>query len=79
MNFFFLAGAGWCEAFFPQAYIFWLMGKFQAGNSVQKWSWLSGVMVAPLFWIFLLPPHDNQRILTLGEKMHASPAVEKFT
>ncbi|MDP2777758.1 MAG: hypothetical protein Q8O48_08930, partial [Anaerolineales bacterium] len=78
MNLFFLAGVGWCEAFFPQAYIFWLVDKFQAGNSIKKWSWLSGVMIAPLFWIFLLTPYDNQRILTLGEKLHASPAVEKF-
>ncbi|MHB8777655.1 MAG: YncE family protein [Anaerolineales bacterium] len=79
MNLFFLAGVGWSEAFFPQIYIFWLVDKFQAGNSIKKWSWLSGVMIAPLFWIFLLTPYDNQRILTLGEKLHASPAVEKFT
>ncbi len=78
MNLFFLAGVGGCEAFFPQAYIFWLVDKFQAGNSIKKWSWLSGVMIAPLFWIFLLTPYDNQRILMLGEKLHASRAVEKF-
>ena len=78
MNIFFLTGVGWCEAFFPQAYVFWLMDKFQMRNSFKKLSWLSGVMIAPLIWIFLLTPYDNQRIITFGEKLHASPAVEKF-
>jgi DNA-binding beta-propeller fold protein YncE len=54
------------------------MEKFQARTSIKKWSWLSGVLIVPLFWLFLLTPYDNQRILTLGEKLHASPAVEKF-
>lgn len=78
LNFVFLAGVGLSEAIFPQAYVFWLMEKFQAGASIKKWSWLSGVLIAPLFWLFLLTPYDNQRILTLGEKLHASPLVEKF-
>jgi 6-phosphogluconolactonase (cycloisomerase 2 family) len=34
--------------------------------------------MAPLFWVFLLTPFDNQRIITLGEKLHPEPAVEKF-
>ncbi|MBI3150623.1 MAG: hypothetical protein HYZ21_00675 [Chloroflexi bacterium] len=78
MNLVFLAGVGLSEAVFPQAYVFWLMGKLQAGALIKKWSWVSGVVIAPLFWIFLLTPYDNQRILTLGEKIHASPMVEKF-
>lgn len=78
LNLVFLAGVGLCEALFPQAYILWLVEKFQAGLSIKKWSWLSGVLIAPLFWLFLLTPYDNQRILTLGEKIHASPSVEKF-
>jgi DNA-binding beta-propeller fold protein YncE len=78
LNLVFLAGVGLSEAIFPQAYTFWLMEKFQAGVSIKKWSWLSGVLIAPLFWLFLLTPYDNQRILTLGEKLHASPSVEKF-
>ncbi|MBI5824266.1 MAG: hypothetical protein HZB18_09585 [Chloroflexi bacterium] len=78
MNLVFVAGVGVSEAVLPQAYIFWLMGKLRASASIKKWSWLSGVVIAPLFWIFLLTPYDNQRILTLGEKIHASAAVEKF-
>jgi len=78
MNIFFLTCVGWCEAFFSQAYIFWLLEKFQAGCSIKKWSWLSGVLIAPLFWLFLLTPYDNQRIITLGEKLHVSSEVEIF-
>lgn len=80
MNLVFVAGVGLSEAFLPQAYLYWLMpaAKLQAEVSIKRWSWLSGVFVAPLFWFFLLTPYDNQRILTLGEKIHASPAVEKF-
>lgn len=78
LNFVFVAAVGLSEAFFPQAYIFWLMEKFRARTAIKKWSWLSGVLIAPLFWLFLLTPYDNQRILTLGEKLHASPSVEKF-
>lgn len=78
---FFIAGIGVTEALMPQAYLFWLAEKFQDKNSAafrQKWSWLAGVLIAPLFWVFLFTPADNQRILTLGEKLHANPAVEKF-
>ena len=78
MNFVFLSAVGLSEAVLPQAYIFWLMDKFQARTSIKKWSWLGGVLIVPLFWLFLLIPYDNQRILTLGEKLHANPAVEKF-
>ena len=78
VNFVFLAVIGLSEAILPQAYVFWLMDKFQARTSVKKWSWLGGVLIVPIFWLFLLTPYDNQRILTLGEKLHASPAVEKF-
>ena len=80
MNLVFVAGVGLSEAFLSQAYVFWLMPaeKMRSGASIKKWSWLSGVVIAPLFWIFLLTPYDNQRVLTLGETLHASPAVEKF-
>ncbi len=74
----FLAGVGAVEAFVPQAYILWMAEKIQAGTSIKKWSWVCGVLVAPLVWIFLLVPFDNQRVLTLGERLHASAAVEKF-
>ena len=77
-NLFFLAGVGLSEAFLPQAYALWLMEKFQVRKSIKSWSWLGGLLIAPLFWVFLLTPYDNQRILTLGEKMHANPSVEKF-
>jgi hypothetical protein len=78
LNLVFLSAIGLSEALFPQAYSFWLMEKFQARTSIKKWSWMGGVLIAPLFWLFLLTPYDNQRIFTLGEKLHASPAVEKF-
>ncbi len=78
LNFVFLAGVGLCEALFPQAYFAWLTGKLKPGSSFPKWSWIFGIILAAVFWIFLLTPYNNQRILTLGEKMHASPAVEKF-
>lgn len=78
MDLFFLAGVGWCEAFFSQAYVCWLADKLRAGSPFKKWSWLSGAIIVPIFWIFILTPYDSQRILTLGEKLHASPAVEKF-
>ncbi|MDP1548496.1 MAG: hypothetical protein Q8L87_20985 [Anaerolineales bacterium] len=79
---FFIAGIGFAEAFVPQSYFLWLIDQLRNGKSANalppKWSWLAGVIIAPLFWIFLLTPFDNQRILTLGEKLHADPAVEKF-
>ncbi len=78
LNFVFLSSVGLSEAIFPQAYGLWLMEKFQARTSIKKWSWLAGVLIVPIFWLFLLTPYDNQRILTLGEKLHASSSVEKF-
>lgn len=78
MNLVCLAGIGWVEAFFPQAYFLWLMDQFRAGDSIKKWSWLAGAAAAPLLWVFVLVPFDNQRMLTLGERLHASPSVEKF-
>lgn len=78
LNFVFVAVVGLTEAIFPQSYTFWLMEKFQARESIKKWAWISGMLIVPLFWLFLLTPYDNQRILTLGEKLHANPSVEKF-
>lgn len=75
---FFLAGIGIVEALVPQAYVIWLWRKTRGGDAPLSRSWLAGVLVAPLFWVFLFTPHDNQRILTLGEKLHPDPAVEKF-
>jgi len=78
---FFIAGIGIAEILVPQSYFLWLSEKIKKKTSAafpQKWSWLAGILIAPLFWVFLFTPADNQRILTLGEKLHASPAVEKF-
>jgi len=74
----FLAGVGIVEALFPQSYIVWLMNIGQAKDSLKKWSWLSGILVASLLWIFLLVPYDNQRVFTLAERLHANPSVQKF-
>ncbi len=49
-----------------------------AKDSLKKWTWTGGVLVASLIWIFLLLPYDNQRVFTLTEGLNADPAVEKF-
>lgn len=72
------AGAGLVEALFPQGYLLWLANQFGAGDSLKRWSWLAGVIAAPALWMVVLVPPDNQRMLTLGERLHASPAVERF-
>lgn len=77
-NIVFTAAVGLSEAVLPQAYSLWLMEKFQVRASIKNWSWLAGILVASVFWVFFLTPYNNQRILTLGEKLHANPAVEKF-
>jgi len=74
----FLAGIGFVEALFPQAYIAWLMNLGQAKDSLKRWSWLSGVLVASFLWVFLLIPHDSQRVFTLAERLHANPSVQRF-
>jgi DNA-binding beta-propeller fold protein YncE len=78
MNLVFLAGVGLIEALFPQSYVIWLAKKIRADMPIKKWSWLAGVLIAPLFWVFILTPFDNQRVITLGEKIHANPSVQKF-
>ena len=75
---FMLAGVGVIEALIPQAYIHWLEGQLQIGKRWVKYAHLTGVFVAPFFWVFILTPADNQRIITLGEILHPEPAVEKF-
>ena len=75
---FMLAGVGVVEAFIPQAYFHWLESPLQIGKRWMKLAPLAGVLVAPFFWIFILTPVDNQRIITLGEVLHPEPAVEKF-
>lgn len=78
MSLVFVPLVGWSEAVVPQAYLLWLLEKFQIRSSIKAWTWLAGIFAAPLIWVFVLIPYNNQRILTLGEILHASPAVEKF-
>lgn len=75
----FLVGVGISEAIFPQAYTSGLLNLFPKLDQIKKWSWVSGVLIIPLLWVFLLIPYDNQRVFTLAEKVHADPAVEKFS
>lgn len=75
----FLVGIGISEAVFPQAYSFGLLNLFPKLDQIKKWSWISGVLIIPLLWVFLFIPYDNQRVFTLAEKVHADPAVEKFS
>lgn len=77
---FFLFGVGLAEVLIPQAYIAWLADSLYDGKKsfLREFSWVSGVLTASIFFVFLLTPHDNQRILTLGEKLNYDPAVEKF-
>jgi len=78
VNLFFLFGVGFCEVMFPQAYFYWLLDRIQSNRPNKKWSWFAGVFIACFSLIFLLVPYNNQRILTLGEKLHPNPAVEKI-
>lgn len=76
-----LAGVGLVEALIPQVYLHWIADRVPNEKSKiawEKFSPLAGVLIAPLFWVFLLTPFDNQRIITLGEKLHPEPAVEEF-
>ena len=75
----FLVGVGISEAIFPQAYTSGLLNLFPKLDQIKKWSWVSGVLIIPLLWVFLLIPYDNQRVFTLAEKVHANPAVKKFS
>lgn len=75
---FLLAGVGLVEALIPQIYFHWLGVRLQFETRWMKFSPLAGVLMAPLVWVFILTPFDNQRIITLGEKLHPEPAVEKF-
>lgn len=78
VSLFFLAGVGVVEALFQQSYVVWLMNQARKETSIKKWAWVSGIVIAALFWVFLLLPYDNQRVFTLTEKLNADPAVEKF-
>lgn len=73
-----VAGVGVAEAVFPQAYGLWLAEHFRWRDSIKRWSWLGGVLSATLVWIFILVPFDNPRMLTLGERLHANPDVQKI-
>lgn len=77
-NLVFLAGIGVVEAILPQSYALWLMNIGQTRGSLKRCAWLGGILIAPLLWIFLLVPYDNQRVFTLAERLHSDPAVEKF-
>lgn len=79
---FLLVGVGLVEALIPQVYLHWLVDRVRHEKKEivwMKYSPLAGVLIAPLFWVFLLTPFDNQRIITLGERLHPDPAVEKFS
>ncbi|GAB4506772.1 MAG: hypothetical protein Fur0017_30280 [Anaerolineales bacterium] len=78
INLFFLAGVGVVEALFPQSYVVWLTNQVHKEMPIKKWSWLSGILIATLFWVFLFVPYDNQRVFTLTEKINADPAVKKI-
>jgi hypothetical protein len=79
---FVIYGIGFAELLTPQIYLLWLADRFlPASNHQSKLrdsSWITGVVAAVLLWVFLLIPHENQRIFTLGEKLNYDPAVEKF-
>jgi DNA-binding beta-propeller fold protein YncE len=77
----FIAGIGFVEALFPQTYFLWLHEQFKRSDTQTMKadpSWGIGVFSAAILAIFLLTPFNNQRILTLGEMIHADPAVMKF-
>lgn len=78
LNAFILAGVGFAEALTPQIYVHWLAARAQKKIARTKYSALAGVFIVPFFWVFLLTPFDNQRIITFGEKLHPEPAVQKF-
>ncbi len=75
---FMLGGVGVVEALTPQIYVHWLASQLKNNTARAKYSMLAGVLIVPFFWVFLLIPFDNQRIITLGAKLHPEPAVEKF-
>lgn len=77
---FVLYGIGAAEFLTPQTVLLWLADQLPGGQNskLRNSSWITGVLAASLLWVFLLIPHDNQRILTLGEKINYDPAVEKF-
>lgn len=72
-----MAGVGWVEALLPQAYIFWLTKKIRGGYPIKS-TRLAGILLVSVYWVFVLTPFNSQRVLTLGEKLHASPSVQKF-
>ncbi|MBL8050113.1 MAG: hypothetical protein JNM46_02740 [Anaerolineales bacterium] len=76
---FFTIGAGISEAVFLQTYFHWLVDSLGLNKSIKKWSWLTGILLACFYFFFSLTPYNNQRVLTLGEKIHANSAVEKFS
>lgn len=78
-NIFFIVGVGISEAIFPQSYLHWLIKSQGLKDSLKKWSWVSGILLACFYFFFLLIPYNNQRIITLGERLHKNPAVEKFS
>jgi DNA-binding beta-propeller fold protein YncE len=79
---FVIYGIGFAELLTPQIYLLWLADRLLSASNHQSKlrdsSWITGVVAAVLLWVFLLIPHENQRIFTLGEKLNYDPAVEKF-
>lgn len=76
---FFTIGAGISEILFLQTYFHWLVNSLKLNKNHKKWSWITGILLACFYFFFLITPYNNQRILTLGEKLLSSPPVEKFS
>lgn len=75
---FFTIGAVISEGLFIQSFVYWLADFLKLNSNVKKWSWITGILLACFYSFFLFTPYNNQRILTLGEKLLSSPSVEKF-
>lgn len=75
---FFTIGVGISEILFLQAYFHWLLNSLEINKNLKKWSWITGILLTCFYFFFLITPYNNQRILTLGEKLLSSPSVEKF-
>lgn len=78
-NLLFLVGIGISETIFPQTYTLSLINQAPKLSNAKKWTWGMGILIVSLIWMFLLVPYDSQRIFTLAEKIHADPAVQKFS
>lgn len=78
LDLFFIIAVGISEVFFIQPYFYWLTDIANSNSIIKKQSWVFGILLTCFCAFFLFTPYNNQRILTLGEKLHPNPAVEKF-